>query len=622
MHRDSGPNRTAKPRIRPKRRFEPRVTALPKTPIATPAISINTSNGALHNNMSSDSSQGHSPGTSSATSAAPTGIFQPPPSLAAAAAAAAGAIPPVPKMPTMQLLPEKMQEIQQQYLQELSRVLTSKTEMQKMASRDRRFNTPTWLDSYFSGLAAVYVLNAKTLNAMTDAVQTDTKTHARLKFMVQQWIDASSPTNFFATNPEVHQKLIESNGESLRSGIANLIADMGKGRISQTDETAFEIGRNVATTSGTVVYQNKLFQLIQYSPSTPKVGSTPLLLVPPCINKFYIMDLQPASSFVKFAVDQGNTVFLVSWANVQDQKSQLTWHDYVEDGVLEALKVVLEITDQPKANILGFCVGGTLTATALAVLAARGKDQVASFTLMTTLLDFSDSGVLDVFIDDQHVHMREQQLCKGGLLRGAELASTFSFLRPNDLVWNYVVNNYLKGEKPVPFDLLYWNSDSTNLPGPFFAWYLRNMYHENNLIKPNKLTVAGEKVNLANITVPTYAMGAREDHIVPWESAWVSVNALGGPKRYVLGASGHIAGSINPASKNKRSYWVNDQMGASAKEWLQSATEQPGSWWNDWTQWLSQFKGAEVDAPTQAGSAKYPPIEAAPGSYVKVRAAN
>ena len=550
------------------------------------------------------------------------GSTKPVTSDAGAAIGKSPVMPPVPTMPSMQLVPEKLQEIQSRYMEELGKVLTSKPEMVKMAAQDRRFNNPTWLDSYFSGLAALYVLNAKTLNAMTDAVQTDPKTHARLKFMVQQWIDAASPTNFLATNPEVQQKMIESQGESLRSGIENLVSDMRKGRITQTDESAFEIGRNVATTPGDVVFQNELFQLIQYKPTTATVGEIPLLMVPPSINKFYIMDLQPQSSLVKFAVDQGNTVFLVSWRNVLDEDSTLTWDDYITKGVLKAIDAVLDISGQPKANVLGFCIGGTLAATALAALAARGEDKVNSFTLMTSLLDFSDSGVLDVFIDEQHVQMREQQLAKGGLLKGSELASTFSFLRPNDLVWNYVVSNYLKGEKPVAFDLLYWNSDSTNLPGPFFAWYLRNMYLENNLCKKNRLTVAGEKMDLSSITMPVYAMGAVEDHIVPWASAWKSHMTLGGPKRFVLGASGHIAGSINPASKNKRSYWVNETGDApSAQAWLDAATEKPGSWWNDWSEWLKGFAGKQVAPPASAGGGGHKVIEPAPGSFVKVRIA-
>ena len=541
----------------------------------------------------------------------------PSPASAATPLDRAGAIP---KLPNMQLIPEKMQSIQRQYLEDLSRVLVSKSEMDKMAAQDKRFDNPTWLDSFFTGVAALYVLNAKTLNAMTDAVQTDPKTHARLKFMVQQWIDATSPTNFFATNPEVQKKMLESQGESLRSGIENLVQDMRKGRISQTDETAFEIGKNVAVTPGEVVFQNKVLQLIQYKPTTEKVGAIPILFVPPSINKFYIMDLQQSTSLVKFTVDQGNTLFLVSWINDQDEHSQLTWDDYITDGVLKAIDVVLDITGQPKTNVLGFCIGGTIAATALAHLAARQVEKVNSFTLMTSLLDFGNTGVLDVFIDEQHVQMREQQLSKGGLMKGSELSSTFSFLRPNDLVWNYVVNNYLKGEKPMPFDLLYWNSDSTNLPGPFFTWYLRNMYLENNLVKKNRLTVAGQKMDLSRIIVPVYAMGAREDHIVPWDAAWHSAQALGGPKRFVLGASGHIAGSINPASKNKRNFWVNEAAASSPEEWLDGATEVPGSWWNDWAKWLERQRGEMIDAPARMGNSRFPSIEAAPGSYVRTRA--
>ena len=525
----------------------------------------------------------------------------------------------IPSMPLVQFEPAKLRTIQENYVDQLSKMMVSKPEMLAVAAQDRRFNNPTWLDSFFAPLAAMYVLNAKAMNDMTDAVVTDAKTHARLKFLTQQWIDAVSPTNFFATNPEVHQKIVESKGESLRSGISNLVADMQKGRISQTDEEAFEIGRNIATTAGDVVFQNEFFQLIQYKPTTEQVGSVPILMVPPSINKYYIMDLQPQTSFVKFTVDQGHTVFLMSWRVITEKDSKLTWDEFIEKGIIKAIDVVSEITGQPKINILGFCVGGTMTATALAVLAARKQEKINSFSLLTTLLDFESTGVLDVFIDEQHVRMREEQLGKGGLLNGSELASTFSFLRPNDLVWNYVVNNYLKGEKPVAFDLLYWNSDSTNLPGPFFVWYLRNMYLENNLVKRNKLTVCGEKMDLSSITAPTYSIGAREDHIVPWDSAWKSLTALGGPKRYVLGASGHIAGSMNPASKNKRSYWVNDEMGKSAQAWLDGATEMPGSWWNDWAQWLKSFMGEIVAAPALPGSDKYRPVESAPGSYVKVR---
>jgi polyhydroxyalkanoate synthase len=529
-------------------------------------------------------------------------------------------IPHIPQMPAMQLVPEKIQAIQKSYFENLMKIMVSSEEVIRMASEDRRFNTPSWLGSnVHAGLAALYVLNAKTLSAMTDAVQTDAKTHARLKFIAQQWIDASSPTNFLATNPEAQQAVIESQGESLRAGIENLMADMRRGRITHTDDEAFEPGHNLALSPGDVIYENNLFQLIQYAPSTPTVGAVPMLFVPPSINKFYIMDLQPESSLVKFTVDQGHTVFLISWRNIQEEDSKITWDDYVSQGVLEALDIVLEVSEQPKANILGFCVGGTLAATALTTLAGKKEDKVNSFTLMTTLLDFSESGVLDVFIDEPHVQLREKAIGKGGLLKGSELAHTFSFLRPNDLVWNYVVNNYLKGQKPLPFDLLYWNADSTNLPGPMFCWYLRNAYLENNLATPGRVKVAGQPVRFDALTMPAYVLGAREDHIVPWESAWRSGRLLGGPVRFVLGASGHIAGSINPAAKNKRSYWTNDQTADTPEQWLEGASEVAGSWWRDWAKWLQAHSGGQVPA-RPPGRGRYRSIEPAPGRYVRVRA--
>lgn len=516
---------------------------------------------------------------------------------------------------------EKLQSIQQEYFQKLSAVLTSSEQASKMASTDRRFASPCWVNSNpFSTMAALYLLNAETLMAMTDAVDMDEKSQQKLKFMVQQWVDAASPSNFLATNPDAQQKLIESKGESLRVGLEQLVSDLSKGRITQTDESVFELGRNLAITPGAVVFENEIFQLIQYTPTTPKVGSRPLLMVPPSINKFYIMDLQPESSLVKFALDQGHQVFLVSWVNPGADLGYLRWDDYVEDGILKAIDVTNEIAGSDDLNILGFCVGGTMTVTALAVLAAREQQKVNSLTLMTTLLDFSNTGVLDIFIDKQHVSMRESQIGEGGILPGQELATTFSFLRPNDLVWNYVVKNYLKGENPPPFDILYWNSDSTNMPGPFFTWYLRNTYLENNLIKPNKVKIAGEKIDIRKIKMPVYAFGAREDHIVPWESAWTSASELGPKTRYVLGASGHIAGSINPASKNKRSHWVAPSLGKSSKEWLEKSTEVPGSWWNDWAAWLKPMKGTEVAAPKKLGKVnKYKVIEDAPGRYVQVR---
>ncbi|MEY4082639.1 MAG: hypothetical protein RL483_8 [Pseudomonadota bacterium] len=527
------------------------------------------------------------------------------------------------QQPLVSIAPDRLQAIQQAYMERLASILASNDQAVSVAKSDRRFASDSWLSNGpFATMAALYVVNSQAMLEMAKAIESDPKTHQKLEFMVQQWVDAVSPANFLATNPEAQQRLVESKGESLRHGIDNLLADLQKGRISQTDERGFEIGTNLATSKGSVVYQNALFQLIQYSPLTEKVGSRPILLVPPAINKFYIMDLQPESSLVRFIVEQGHTVFLVSWRNVTDPESKITWDDYTEDGIIQAIHTVKDICQVKDINTLGFCVGGTMLTSALAVLAARGDESVHSLTLMTTLVDFSNTGVLDVFINEQHVAMREASLGQGGLLPGKELAATFAVLRPNDLVWNYVVKNYLKGEDPPAFDILYWNADSTNLPGPFFAWYLRNMYLENNLVKKNRLTICGEKIDLAKLShLPVYAFGAREDHIVPWEAAWQSATHFGKNVRYVLGASGHIAGSINPASKNKRSHWTASKLGRSAQDWLASATEQPGSWWNDWAKWANGHKGPVKAAPKREGrGTQFKAIEPAPGSYVKVRA--
>jgi polyhydroxyalkanoate synthase len=431
--------------------------------------------------------------------------------------------------------------------------------------------------------------------------------------------DAMAPSNFAATNPEFIKLALETKGQSITDGINNLIKDFEKGRISMTDESVFEVGKNIATTEGAVVYENELMQLIQYSPLTPKVGTRPLVVVPPCINKFYIMDLQPDNSLIRFMVDQGNTVFLVSWRNPSEAHGQVGWDDYLEHGPITALHIAQEITKVKQVNALGFCVGGTILTSALAVLKERGEDPVASLTLLTTLLDFSDTGEIGLFIDEQGVTAREGTIGKGGLLPARDLANTFSFLRANDLVWNYVTGNYLKGEKPKAFDLLYWNSDSTNLPGPFACWYMRNMYLENNLRVPGKLAMCGANVDLGKLDMPVYLLATREDHIVPWQSAFQSTRILGGKIRFVLGASGHIAGVINPVSKNKRSYWVNEDVKTEAEGWLTAAEEKKGSWWADWADWLKPLSG-EQRAPRNPGNANYKPIEPAPGRYVRERA--
>jgi len=514
--------------------------------------------------------------------------------------------------------PERLAEIQKEYFTEFSHLATNP---EAVEVKDRRFSGKAWHSSWSKMIAATYLLNSKHLLALAKAVDADEKTKTKILFTTEQMIDALSPSNFIATNPEVLENIISSQGQSIQNGIVNLLGDLKKGKVSQTDESAFEVGKNIATTEGQVVFRNDLFELIQYTPLTETVYERPYLMVPPCINKYYILDLQADNSVVRYMVEQGHTVFLVSWKNPDASMSKVTWDDYVGDGVIKAIEVVKDIGDTEQINVLGFCVGGTLTSTALAVLSARKKNYVASLTLLTTLLDFSDTGILDVFIDEGMVKLRENTIGgeggQFGMMSGLDLGNTFSFLRPNDLVWNYVVENYLKGNSPPPFDLLYWNGDSTNLPGPMYCWYLRHTYLQNELIKPGKLTVCGEKIDLGKITVPAYIYASHDDHIVPWKSAYESTHILKGKNRFVLGASGHIAGVINPPAKNKRHYFENNKLAKTADEWLAAAKDIKGSWWPNYAKWLEEFGGKKVKASKTFGNARYKKLEAAPGKYVK-----
>jgi polyhydroxyalkanoate synthase len=527
-----------------------------------------------------------------------------------------------------------LSKLQSKYVEEASAVWNQAVERLKTdgerdaaALGDRRFGGAEWMRNPAAAYTAqMYLLNARTLLQLADSIEGDEKTRQRIRFAVQQWVDAAAPSNFLALNPDAQRKALETKGESIAQGLQHLWRDLQKGHMSQTDESVFEVGRNVATTEGSVVFENELFQLLEYKPLTGKVYERPILFVPPCINKYYILDLQPENSVIRHTVEQGHRVFVVSWRNPDESLADKTWDDYIEDGAVRAIQVVQELSGAPTINTLGFCIGGTILVTALAVLAARGEQPAESNTLLTAMLDFRDTGMLDMFIDEASVQMREMTIgadaAQGpGLLKGKELAATFSFLRPNDLVWNYVVGNYLKGETPPPFDLLYWNSDSTNLPGPMFCWYLRNTYHENKLIEPNRLTVCGEPLDLGQVRAPTYVYGSRDDHIVPWTAAYLNTQVLKGKRRFVLGASGHIAGVINPPAKKKRSYWTGPAtLPATPKQWLDRATEHPGSWWTDWMQWLEPFGGKQVAAPRTPGNRKYKPIEPAPGRYVKERA--
>jgi polyhydroxyalkanoate synthase subunit PhaC len=486
---------------------------------------------------------------------------------------------------------------------------------------DRRFNSAEWRDNpAYSLLKQSYLLNSRLFTDVVEAADLDDATKHKLRFYARQFVDAMSPANFAGTNPDVLKAALESKGESLKAGFENLLADMRKGGITITDESAFEIGKNVAVSKGAVIFENDLFQLIQYAPLTDQVASRPLLIVPPAINKFYILDLQPENSFVRFAVEQGQTVFLVSWRNPDESCGHVTWDDYLTQGAIKAVEVALAASGADKVNAVGWCVGGTILSSALAVMRAKGDESVASLTLLTTMLDFCDPGDLGVFIDEEGVAKREQTIGQGGIYPGSELGFVFQTLRANDLIWPNVINNYLKGKSPEAFDLLYWNADATNLPGPMYAWYLRNMYFENNLRVPSKLTMCGTKVDLGDIDMPSYVLATQEDHIVPWRSAYRTTQLVGGKSQFVLGASGHIAGVINPASKNKRSYWTGGKQGDDAQTWLASATETPGSWWTHWMKWLSSNAGKAVAARRKLGNKKYPIIEPAPGRYVKVKA--
>ena len=531
------------------------------------------------------------------------------------------------KLPTQQLT-----QIQSDYLKGATEVWNQSLQrLQGGAAKtaelgDRRFAASPWLTNPAAAMTAeMYLLNARTLMQMAESVDGDAKTKARINFAVQQWIAAASPSNFLALNPEALQKALDTKGESIATGMQHLLEDLKKGHVSQTDESLFEVGRNVASTEGQVVFENDLFQLIEYKPLTAKVHQRPFLFVPPCINKFYILDLQPENSVIRYTIEQGHRSFVMSWRNPDDSMAATTWDDYIEQGPIAAIRTVQAITGQDTINALGFCVGGTLVATALAVLAARGEQPAHSLTLLTSLLDFESNGILDIFIDEAMVQTREATIgadapAGPGMLKGKDLATTFSFLRPNDLVWNYVVGNYLKGETPPPFDLLYWNGDSTNLPGSMYCWYLRHTYLQNDLKVPGRLTVCGEKVDLGSIQAPVFVYGSREDHIVPWMSAYKSVPLLKGKRKFVLGASGHIAGVINPPAKGKRSHWTNDKSPASAEDWFAGATEHPGSWWPVWADWLKPQAGKLVPAPKTPGNARFKPIEPAPGRYVKVKA--
>jgi poly[(R)-3-hydroxyalkanoate] polymerase subunit PhaC len=499
--------------------------------------------------------------------------------------------------------------------------------------KDKRFAGEAWTkDPRYDAVVRTYLTQSDQLRKALDSAPVDDHSKAQWGFALSQVLDALSPANNLATNPEAMQLAMETGGASLLDGMKLFIEDLAKGRVSMTDEMAFEVGRDVGTTPGGVVFQNELIQVIQYTPTTAKVHKRPLVIVPPCINKYYILDLRPANSFVAHAVAEGHTVFLVSWRNAGADQSELTWDDYLEQGVLKAIEVARAISKADKVNTLGFCVGGTLLASALAVQSARGEHPAASMTLLTAMLDFADTGEIGLLVTEQAVAAREAAIGNGGLLKGSELGQVFASLRANDLIWPYVVKGYLQGKAPPAFDLLFWNSDETNLPGPMFCWYVRNTYLENKLREPGATIQLGEPVDLGSIDVPAFVYASKEDHIVPWRTSYASTQLLPGDTTFVLGASGHIAGVINPPAANKRNYWTASvpqstgtsdgpaRLGADPEQWFESAEKVPGSWWPAWAAWLAPHSGPQVAARKKLGNAEYSVIEPAPGSYVQEKA--
>ena len=486
---------------------------------------------------------------------------------------------------------------------------------------DKRFASEAWSgDPRFDALSKSYLAYTELLQNSVERAPLDERTRSQVRFGMRQLLDAMSPSNFFVTNPDAMQLAGETGGQSVLDGMTLFFRDLAKGRVSTTDETAFQVGRSIATTPGEVIFENELIQLIQYAPATDEVYERPIVLIPPCINKFYIMDLQPENSLVGYLRDQGHTVFMLSWRNVGPEQGHLTWDDYLELGVIQAIEVAREVAGVDQVNALGFCVGGTLLASALAVMKARDQHSVASLTLLTSMLDFNDTGEIGALVTEQSVAAREQTIGRGGIMEGKELNFAFTSLRANDLMWQYVVNSYLKGKGPPAFDMLYWNADQTNLPGPMFCWYVRNCYLENNLRVPERTSLCGEPVDLAQVDMPAFLYASREDHIVPWRTAYLSSDLLGGESKFVLGASGHIAGVINSPRKTKRNYWVDGASGPDPERWLETARSVPGSWWPEWSGWLEQHAGGRVPARTELGGGKYPRIEAAPGRYVMQKA--
>jgi polyhydroxyalkanoate synthase len=491
------------------------------------------------------------------------------------------------------------------------------------AKDDRRFKHEAWSENQlFDFIKQSYLLTARWMQStVRDVEGLDDKTAKKVDFYTRQFVDAMAPSNFVMTNPEVLKATMESGGENLVKGLENLLKDLerGKGRlsISMTDIEAFKVGQNIAVTPGQVIYQNDLMQLLQYEPVTETVAKRPLLILPPWINKYYILDLRPTNSFIKWAVEQGHTVFMASWVNPDESLARKTFEDYMVEGPLAALDAIEQATGEREVNVIGYCLGGTLLAATLAWMAAKKDNRFKSATFLTTMVDFTEPGELGVFIDEEQLTALEEKMEKRGFLEGHEMATTFNMLRANDLIWSFVVNNYLLGKDPFPFDLLYWNADSTRMPAEMHSFYLRKMYQENLLMKPGGITLKGVPLDVRKIATPSYILSTKEDHIAPWRSAYAATQLYKGPKKFVLSASGHIAGVVNPPAANKYCHWTSDELPPQPEQWLGRSQQHPGSWWPDWQRWVAEFSGGQVPA-RKPGDSKLKPIEPAPGSYVKV----
>jgi len=494
------------------------------------------------------------------------------------------------------------------------------------SKQDKRFKNEAWTENwYFDYVKQHYLLLSRCIESSVRGVKdVDRHTHHKAQFYTRQFVSAFSPTNFALTNPSVLNATVDTRGANLLNGFRNLVEDLerGGGRLSlkMSDLSAFKFGENIASSPGKVVFQNELMQLIQYAPSTPMVQRRPLLVVPPWINKFYILDLKPKNSFIKWCVDQGHTVFVISWINPGAELADKGFADYLLEGPLQAIDAIKKAIGEPDVNVIGYCIGGTLVASMLAYMAATKDRRVASATFFTTLLDFSDVGDISVFIDEDQLQLADKHMNRLGYLEGRHMAEAFNLMRENDLIWFFVINNYLLGRSPAAFDILYWNSDATRMPARMQSYYLRNMYYKNVLKNAGQINLANVPIDLRKIDVPVYFLSTREDHIAPWHSTYAGTQLMSGPVNFVLGASGHVAGVINPPSANKYGYWTNEKLSRDPNSWLKAATYHEGSWWPDWERWIATFSGGEVPA-RQPGNSKLPSIEDAPGSYVKTRAA-